>query len=262
MSFAWGTGARRQKGTRYMDSRKLLTILGAIFTVIGAIVLTIGIALFVSTNQKYAAGETVQAQIDRIDVYRTRNGTGSNSSTSTNYDVYVSYEYDGKSYDDVLLNSYDGSMYEGEQLELLVDPERPGNVAVPGFATMTLAGFGGSGALCLVTGLSLLIVPRVRRRRVGNLKQTGKRLDATVQEVTVLDNRTFNGVPGRQVRCTYKEGGQNYRFTSACAYWPVEDALHAGDHIDVYVNPNDYAKNYVDIPSADRLPSSKTYIDL
>lgn len=123
-----------------IDGRKLTTILGAVFAAVDAIALAIGIALFVGTSQKHAVGETVQAQIDRIDVYATSEGAGSNRSTSTNHDVYVSYEYDGGSYANVFLGFYEGSMYEGGAAGASSRP-RPGNVAVPGSAAMTLPGF-------------------------------------------------------------------------------------------------------------------------
>jgi len=45
-----------------------------------------------------------------------------------NHDVYISYDYAGTTYENVLLPYYDSSMKEGDIISVTVDPEDPGSV--------------------------------------------------------------------------------------------------------------------------------------
>lgn len=143
-----------------MNGKRLLTICGAAFSLVGALLLAVGIFAYVSDAQKYAAGEKVNAQITQIVP------GGYSRDGHVDHEVYVQYEYKGKQYSDVRLSYYDSSMYSGEQLELLVDPDRPRDVTTPGGMLFVLLVCGGMGVIFLAVGLSVLIIPRRRRKRV------------------------------------------------------------------------------------------------
>ena len=81
---------------------------------------------------------TVEATIQRIDI--TRRGD------DYDYDVYVSYRYEGQAYSDIHLSWYSSDMKEGQPLTLKVHPDAP---AVP---------VGNHGLFLLVTGLLATVI--------------------------------------------------------------------------------------------------------
>ena len=51
----------------------------------------------------------------------------------------------------------------------------------------------------------------------------------------------------RIITCIYQEAGQNHIFKSEDIFRQVENVLHKGDIINVYVDPDNYKKYYVDV---------------
>ena len=75
--------------------------------------------------------------------------------------VYVDFTYEGKKYEKVQMNQYSNGMKEGEQLDLLIDPNNPTEVR-------TVDGDRNGGILLTIVGvisLAIGILPRVLRRK-------------------------------------------------------------------------------------------------
>lgn len=64
--------------------------------------------------------------------YTTRSGVRFSSS----YKVYVSYSYEGTSYNDVDLNEYYFTMSEGDKIDIYLDPDNPEDIRANGVYTV------------------------------------------------------------------------------------------------------------------------------
>ena len=146
-----------------MSNKKLLTILGFVFLLVGLVVLIIGIYGTQVSGRKYSGGEKVTAEITDI-VVGTDGYRRGNSGSNITHEVYVSYTYQGRAYSEVQLGYYDQSMFVGKQIELQVNPNDPGDVAVPGANLVMLLITGSIGIVFVAVGGSLLFVALRRKR--------------------------------------------------------------------------------------------------
>ena len=85
-----------------MSNKKLFTILGFVFLLVGLVVLIIGIYGTQVSGRKYSGGEKVTAEITDI-VVGTDGYRRGNSGSNITHEVYVSYTYQGRAYSEVQL---------------------------------------------------------------------------------------------------------------------------------------------------------------
>ena len=97
-----------------------------------------------------------------------------------------------------------------------------------------------------ILGFTINIINNRRMKEIDYLLENGVRLRATVDSVTIGHTR-FKNIKNRKVICTYEEGGEKYIFTSDSIYRKVEKSIHKGDTINVYADPEEYKKYYVDV---------------
>ena len=77
----------------------------------------------------------------------------------------MSYTYQGRAYSEVQLGYYDQSMFVGKQIELQVNPNDPGDVAVPGANLVMLLITGSIGIVFVAVGGGSLLFVALRRKR-------------------------------------------------------------------------------------------------
>ena len=131
-------------------TKYFMAIFGGIFALVGTIIIIVGIITNVKTSQFKESAVEVNGVIEDIVIEE--------HTDETDYDVYVSYEYDGEYYEDVHLDFYSSSMYEGQEIDLLIDPDNPTDVHTNDgdlFFTLMFVGLGGLFALI---GYIILIV--------------------------------------------------------------------------------------------------------
>lgn len=163
-----------------MFAKKVCRLLGVIFSVIGAIVLAAGIFLYVRSQRDFAAGEKVMATIDSVYTYDSYNHSGSRTARETRSNVYVSYEYKGQEYDHIMLPYTSLDMYEGQQVELLINPDNPGEV-IPTWGLMfPLVMPGAIGGVFLAVGVVLLVIVF---RRGASWERSEKELNQSVDQM-------------------------------------------------------------------------------
>ena len=97
-----------------------------------------------------------------------------------------------------------------------------------------------------IMGFTINIINDRRMKEIDYLLENGVHLRATVDSVTIGANR-FKNIKNRKVICTYEEGGKKYIFKSDNIYRKVENNIHKGDTINVYADPEEYKKYYVDV---------------
>ena len=212
-----------------------------IFLVVGAIFTVVGIAMALADFSFRERAEEITAEITIISSYRDTDG-------DRRHNVYVTYQYDGRVYEDIELNFYRSGMYEGQEIPLLCDPENPGHVKSPGGMLLLEMVFLLIGILFMGIALVFIAVSRNKARRRKKILSSGKRLSAIVEQIAVNTSYVMNGRNPYQIYCYYRDEYKDviYRFKSEDLWINPNVVLQPGDTIDVYVDGEDYSRYHVD----------------
>ena len=215
-----------------------------IFLVVGAIFSAVGITMALADSGFMERAEEITAEITIISSYRDTDG-------DRRHNVYVTYQYDGRVYEDIELNFYRSGMYEGQEIPLLCDPENPGHVKSPGGMLLLEMVFLLIGILFMGIALVFIAVSRNKARRRKKILSSGKRLSAIVEQIAVNTSYVMNGRNPYQIYCYYRDEYKDviYRFKSEDLWINPNVVLQPGDTIDVYVDGEDYSRYHVDAES-------------
>lgn len=215
-----------------------------IFLVVGAIFSAVGITMALADSGFRERAEEITAEITGISSYRASDG-------DRRHNVYVTYQYDGRVYEDIELNFYRSGMYEGQEIPLLCDPENPGHVKSPGGMLLLEMVFLLIGILFMGIALVFIAVSRNKARRRKKILSSGKRLSAIVEQIAVNTSYVMNGRNPYQIYCYYRDEYKDviYRFKSEDLWINPNVVLQPGDTIDVYVEGEDYSRYHVDAES-------------
>lgn len=210
-----------------------------IFLAVGLILAGIGVGWLVNSINVSNKALTTTAVITEIDTYRDSDG-------DRHHNVYISYEVDGVTYDDVRLGEYSSSMYEGKEIEIKYLEDKPGKP----YASLWMGPI-----MLMIMGLIFGLVGGVgffatlkNKIQGKKLIAEGRCLQATVESIDWNRNYRVNGQSPYVIICTYKDEFSNtvYRFKSGNIWYDPSIKLPVGSLVDVYVDPQDYSKHYVD----------------
>lgn len=217
-----------------------MILLGSIFGGVGLIFLIVGSCMLVSGAVNKSRGEEITAVVTAIDRYRDSDG-------DTGHKVYVDYEYDGVEYTDMPLNYYSSSMRRGKEISIAIDPDEPENILSTGVNFMLGGIFGGIGLIFAVVGGAFLLRTHKRKSLAKRLIEGGYYVDAQIDSVDTANMR-INGRPTYVIRCSYLDpnDGKLYSFSSEILRFDPTPLINS-DTLRVYVDKNDFSKNYVDI---------------
>lgn len=207
----------------------------------------IGLSFFAVGLKTLIFGLANKTDVVEIDAIISCIENDRDSSGDTSHDVYVNYEYDGEEYTNVPLNYYSSSMYEGKNITIKINPDNPSEPSNTMLVVLFGGVFGGIGFIFLVIGLVLIINNCKKNSENKKLINDGYYIDA---EIDMVDTSgvVVNGRPTYVIRCSYNNpsDGRVYQFTSdTLSSDPT--SLISGNTIRVYVDRNNFKKNYVDI---------------
>ena len=213
-----------------------------IFGLVGLIMCIIGVCILVSGKRFEAAAETVTGTITAIEDYRDADG-------DRHYQAYVDYSYQGRLYTKVRLNYYSSGMYEGEEIELKIDPQNPRNAKAKNSYLVAGLILSGMGVVFLLVGVVPTIIGMKKSAREKELLRSGKILYATIEQIGINQGYTVNGRHPYVVYCRYTDEftGVIYRFKSNNIWTNPEPVLQEGSEIRVFVDGRDYSRYYVDV---------------
>lgn len=223
-----------------MKKNGFLSIFFAIFTAIGIVMLIGGCVWAGNFISFKSTAEEISGTITRIESYR-------DADNELSHRVYVSYQYDGKTYEDISLGYYSSGMYEGEEIELLCDPEKPGRVKTSFSNIMVSLVFVLIGTVfTLIGGIPLVVMAR-KKRQDRKLLEHGHVLHAVVENIDYNTSFTVNGRHPYVIICSYRDEYKDitYRFKSKNLWTDPSVVFPVGSNIDVYVMPDNFKKYYV-----------------
>ncbi|MDE7252062.1 MAG: DUF3592 domain-containing protein [Acetatifactor sp.] len=226
-------------------NEKVLLFVPTVFLIAGVCMFIWGFCWLISTFQFKATAVKVPGEITRMDSAYDDDG-------DEHYSVFVSYEYNGKKYEDIRINSYSSSMYMGKKMSLYCDPENPGHVEVGSmlfFPSVFLLIMGAAFAL-IGGGVTIrTMVVSFQRKRIN---EQGISIYATVEEIVYDTSVAVNGRHPYTIICTYRDDYKDitYRFKSENLWFDPSPVLPVESTIEVKVDANDYSKYYVNVEEA------------
>ena len=221
-------------------TRRPLVFAGIILWFIGIPFLVMGVLMGIQEKNFQENAVEVNGIIDTIAIDR--------HGDDTDYDVFVSYNFEGEDYSNVRLNAYSSSMYEGEEITLLLNPDNPREVQAENVGIILTAVFGGIGVLIFLIGLILLIISSIRSRRNKNLMETGQHVYGEIESLDRDTTVTINGRHPYRIYCKYQDPqtGYIYKFKSKILDFNPNDSYKIGDQIGIYLEPGNFKHYYVD----------------
>lgn len=221
---------------------KVFNMVFIIFSVVGMIFVVTGIIWIVSSIRLKQDAVEITAVISEIESYRNTDGERSCR-------VYVTYTYEGKIFENVRLSEYSSNMYEGKEITLFLNPEKPENVstgsAVGGIVFIAM------GAIFVLVGIIPIAVMVKKASAKKKIIATGYSIYGTVEGIGYNTSYSVNGRHPYVIYCTYRDDYKNiiYRFKSDNLWNNPESIVQPGSEIRIYVNRDDYSKYHVDTES-------------
>lgn len=190
-----------------MKERKIFRFLGILFLIIALITIGIGIVLQIRNNQFFKTTETTEAYIDDIVVSERTNYSHSSKKhrRKTTHTVYVSYEIDGTTYDNVSLNYYSSDMQKGDTITIHYAPEHPYDIQTKGTQYLAILIPSILGFIFALVGFILLII-YFRFQKKKKLITTGTCMKLPIVKIGIHHNVHVNGHPGYYVASLNKMG--------------------------------------------------------
>lgn len=216
-------------------------IIGMTFFIVGLALVAACVLAGVSERRMKQRFESVQGVITELDTYK-------NSDGELSHRVRVGYFFQGQKYEE-WLSEYSSSMYEGQDIQLYVDPEHPKRVKTTMLYFIFKVVFGSMGAVFALIGGSIRWNGRRKKNRQKKLKETGTRVYAQVSGGHLCVNYTVGSRHPYQLECRYTDvfSGETCLYISDYT-WENPEA-HIGRQVTVYVDPSDRDTYYVDLDS-------------
>lgn len=214
------------------------TLIGGMFFAFGLAFIIVPVISIAGWTEFKKDAVTVSAQITDIDTYRTRSSTS--HKRRTHHDVYVEYEYEGKTYSEEL-DYYSSGMKEGDIIDIYIDPENPSRSMNDPFLFSVF--FGGFGLVFGGIGAAFLIYEFKKSVYINRLIAEDKFIYAEYQSEERA-NVTVNNVRYNHSVFVYDDGsGRRMTFNSQ-PHHPNSCPHIKGDTMKVYVDLENNPKKY------------------
>ena len=230
-----------------------LYLASSVFIIIGIVCFVMSVVILVTSIMNKVRFDEVTAEISEISV-----GKNSLSESSRGgeiyYDVYVDYVYNAEIYEYVNLGVYIAGMYEGEEVDILVNPDEPTEIKMMGQDAINIAGALVGGVLSFGVGVFLFYPVYKAEKKKKDLLAFGNYIYAVVDSV----EKELKISVGKKhehpyiVYCTYTDEvtGMQYKFKSDTFWIDPYPKIKEGSRIKVYVDDRDFINHYVSIEEA------------
>lgn len=224
-----------------MKDKTIEKLVFGIFFGIGIAVMCIGIGIMANSIRVSGKAVATTATISSIETYR-------DSDNEIRHNVFISYDAEGQRFENVTLGEYSSGMYEGKTIEIKYVPGNPGKPYSNGILWLAPVIVIALGLIFGTVGGIGLGVQLGKDRKKYTLLNSGKCLHATVESISLNTGYSVNGRHPFVIFCSYRDEYENtvYRFKSGHVWDDPQYTMPVGSLIDVYVNPQDYSKYYVD----------------
>lgn len=219
---------------------------GIAFIIAGLVFFFVSLGI-ISDAKKF--GETAQettAVVTDVERHRVRR----NKKYRTEYDIFISYEVNGITYNEELSGG-NSTMREGETIKVYYNPYNPTDVrssksvtAIHGFTAIFPVVF-------IAAGILMGIVPSVKSSKRKKLRETGEQTAAVITDVVVDRSVKINKRYPYKALCEVIDPVTGERYLYSSEGFMDDIRYLKGQTVTVYYDPNDRGKYYVDLDSAD-----------
>ncbi len=224
-----------------MKQNKIENLVWCIFLCIGLSFVLIGTIICLNIFNYKNKAETTGI-ITEISYYQYGRKNGK-------YDVYVSYEVDGKKYESKL-NSYSSSFYEGKEINIYYDKDNPNKIGVKSLDLLFLM-FPGFGLIFAIIGGTGIIVKIKKKKTEEKLKETGKTIYANYVETVVNTSYRVNGKNPYNIICEWNNplDSKKYIFKSKNIWLNPEKIIEEKNikQFPIYIDDSNKKKYVIDI---------------
>lgn len=224
-----------------MKKKMVPIVCFSIFAVIGIAVILCAVWVFVRGMQFRKTAVSVTAKIEDINTSYDNDG-------DAHHQVFVTYTFEGQTYEKVSLNEYSSNMYVGKSIDLLCDPKNPGRVETNSNFYIVVIVLSIMGIVSFCVGAIPLCFSIKKILQKKRLLEKGRVLHATVGEISLNTSLAVNGQNPYIIYCTWYNynTGCTVRFKSENLWTDPSNVFGIGSEIDVYVDENNLSKYYVD----------------
>ena len=214
-----------------MNGEKAIKFLWSVFTIVGAIIVIIGlIVFFTACNYK-----------DKVDTVGIITDTGNGTT--------VSYNVDGEEHESSF-SGYSSSFHVGDEIEIYYDKDDVNKIGSKSLDLLylILPGIGSIFLLIGVIGLAFLLHKKKKER---TLRESGELVYATYSETIINRNVRINGRYPYNIIVEWNnpEDGKKYLLKSKNIYFNPEKLIKERNikTFPVYINPNNKKQYFVDV---------------
>lgn len=224
-----------------MKKKMIPTVLFSIFAVVGIAVILCAVWVLVSRIQFRKSAVSITGKIEDITTRYDNDG-------DVHHQVFVTYTFEGQTYERIRLSEYSSNMYVGGSIALLCDPKNPGKVETESGFYIVVIMLGIMGIVFFCIGAIPLYFSINKSLQNKRLLAKGRVLHATVEKISLDPNFNINGENPYIIYCTWEneQTGQLVRFKSERLWTDPSAVFGTGSEIDVYVDENTLSKYYVD----------------
>ncbi len=225
-----------------MGHNKTMRIVGIVFSLVPVIIIIIFASIYISNSKKIDEYDEVTGFISIITTETERDSDGD---TRVSHTAYVTYIYEGQSYEDIRLSTYTSDMHKGDRISIYVNPDDPYDITVEMSKVFLIIPI----IFTVIFG-TLGIVMLVMSRGGGgksDLTQMGIAVEAFVT-YSGRANVTVNNAPTYILRAEYTDANGVLRKvkTPLLDFDPSPYVYQNGGKIMVYVDPKKPSKYYID----------------
>ena len=225
-----------------MKENKLEYLVWIIFASIGTIFVIAGLVAFgYITNYKN--------KVDTVGTITEISNYHSDNKNDGDYEVYVSYNVNGKEYESKL-NSYSSSFYEGKEIDIYYGKDNPNKIGVKALDLLFLI-FPGVGLIFLIIGGTGILVKINKGKSEKKLKEKGELIYANYVETVLNTLYTVNGRHPYNIICEWNNSldGKKYIFKSKNIWTNPENIIKERNikQFPVYIDNHNKKKYIIDI---------------
>ncbi len=211
-----------------------------IFLIVGMGFLFGTIVYYIHDKEFRSRAVEVDAVISNIEEYKDSDG-------DTTHSVSVSFDYGGKSYENVKINFYYAGMKEGKTIEILCDPDNPTKIGSTTSSVILIVALSIFAVAFSGFGIAGIVRAIKEKDTYKQLPNTGHTIYATVDEIIKSAEKNAKGQHSYVVRCSYMDDYNNtfYEFESDEVWRDPSDRYYPGCTIKVQVHPEDYSFYHV-----------------
>ncbi len=214
-----------------------------IIILFGSIFVGIGLLIKINNDKFIENSVPIKAQITNIEHIILDDG-------ESQYITYVTFEYEGITYSHVKLGYYSNNLLVGQDIDIYFNTNTKTIRSKDGF-NLILGILIGIGAVIISIGFFIFIISLFTKQSNADLKASGIKYTGVVEYFEYNSDVDYSGYTSTVFYCTYKDKtGVNQFVKSSSVLTNPAYTLPPGYNVDIYVNPKNPSRYFVDVVSA------------